>query len=77
MLNYMDKKLDIYQQKVIKDNSKNLLVIAPAGSGKTLCIIEKINYLIKEKYIKEDEILCISFTNASTNNLKNNVDRIL
>ena len=34
--------LDKYQKKVIKNKSQNLLVIAGAGSGKTLTIIYKI-----------------------------------
>ena len=67
----MIKKPDIYQQKVINDNSKYLLVSAPAGSGKTFTILEKINYLVKEKNIKEKDILCISFTNEAVNSLKN------
>ena len=62
-------KLDKYQKKVIKNKSKNLLVIAPAGSGKTFTIIQKIIYLTKNG-IKPEEILCISFTKAASLNLK-------
>ena len=39
--------LDKYQRKVILNNSKYLLVVAGAGSGKTLTIIGKIKYLIE------------------------------
>lgn len=61
--------LDKYQKKVIKNKSKNLLVIAAAGSGKTLTIIYKIKNLLQAK-IKPEEILCITFTKAACQSLK-------
>lgn len=64
------KKLDKYQKKVIRDNSKYLLVVAGAGSGKTLTIIGKVKYLIEKLNYKKEEILCLSFTNETVNNLK-------
>ena len=62
--------LDKYQKKVIKNNSKNLLVIAGAGSGKTLTLVYKIKHLIKN-HIKPEEILCITFTKAAAISLQN------
>lgn len=62
--------LDEYQKKVVISNDKYLLVSAGAGSGKTFTIIEKIKYLIETEHINENEIICISFTNNATNNLK-------
>lgn len=66
-----DCVLDKEQTSVVKSNYKNLLVIAGAGSGKTLTIIAKISYLISIKKIHIPTILCISFTNDSCINLKN------
>ncbi len=63
-------QLDDKQREVVTSNDKYLLVSAGAGSGKTLTIIGKIRYLIEIKKLKEDEIICISFTNEATNNLK-------
>ncbi len=65
----MDIKLDKYQEKVIKCNKNNCLVVAGAGSGKTLTIVSKIKYWIENGY-KESEILCISFTNETVNSIK-------
>ena len=64
-----NRKLDEYQLSVINSNS-NTLVIAGAGAGKTFTIQAKIKYLIEEKLCHEEEILVISFTNASVNDLK-------
>lgn len=65
--------LDSQQQDIVLDDSNHLLVVAGAGSGKTLTILGKINYLIKYKNIIPSEILCISFTKASSNSLKEKI----
>ena len=67
-------KPDIYQEKAIKNNSKNILLIAAAGSGKTFTIIKKIEYLINYYNIKPAEILVISFTNKSVDDLKRKIN---
>ena len=69
----MDIKLDKYQEKVVKCNKDNCLVVAGAGSGKTLTIISKIKYLLEIGY-KESEILCISFTNETDNSIKEKIN---
>ena len=63
--------LDLQQRKVALNEDKSLLVVAGAGSGKSLTIIAKIKYLIEVKKVKPNEILCISFTNEATKSLKN------
>ncbi len=63
-------ELDEYQKQII-DNDTSIKIIAGAGSGKTFSLLKKIEYLINNKGIKEEEILMISFTNKSTNDIKN------
>ena len=67
--------LDEYQKRVVLSEEKVSLVIAGAGSGKSLTIIGKIVYLIKIKKVKPSEILCISFTNDATKNLGKNIKK--
>jgi len=61
--------LDINQRKIILSEEDSTLVIAGAGSGKTLTIVGKVLYLIKQG-INPKDILLISFTNEASNNLK-------
>ncbi len=69
-------KLDKYQIKAIESEDKYTLLVAGAGSGKTLTILGKIRYLKEVKKYKDEEILCISFTNETVNNLKNKLEKM-
>lgn len=64
--------LDKHQQKIIKLDT-NIKIIAGAGTGKTFSLIAKIKFLIKNKNVNPQEILIISFTNASVNDIKNKI----
>lgn len=66
-------KLDEQQKSAILQAEKHSLIIAGAGSGKTLTLIGKIQYLIQIKHIKPEEILCISFTNEAVKSLKEKI----
>ncbi len=63
--NIEGRKLDIQQRKAVIANEDNNLVVAGAGSGKTTTIVGKVAYLIDRYKVPVDEILLISFTNAS------------
>lgn len=69
-------KLDSFQKNVILDNSKNLLVVAGAGSGKTFTIVSKIKYLIEQRNVNPEDVLCISFTNEAVNSLVNKIQNV-
>lgn len=68
-------KLDKYQSKAVFCNNKCYLVVAGAGSGKTLTIVGKIKYLTDVKKVPKDKILCISFTNETVLSLKKSLDK--
>lgn len=53
---------------------ENTLVVAGAGSGKTFTIVNKIKYLLDNNIYKENELLVISFTNESVNDLKRKIE---
>ncbi len=67
--------LDEQQTTVVLDSNPHLLVVAGAGSGKTLTILGKIYYLINEQGVKPEEIICISFTKASSLSLKEKIKK--
>lgn len=69
--------LDKQQEEIVRNEDNYLLVTAGAGSGKTLTILGKISYLVKEKKISENEILCISFTKSSAESLKQKIKQEL
>ena len=67
--------LDKQQRLSVINDEDNILIIAGAGSGKTLTMVGKIIYLIENKEIKEEDILCISFTNESTKSLHKAINK--
>lgn len=68
-----EKTLDKQQLVAISKRVHNHLVIAGAGTGKTTTIVGLIKYLIKADLYKADEILVLSFTNASASEMKERI----
>lgn len=61
--------LDNHQRKIVLSEEDSTLVIAGAGSGKSLTILGRILYLVKSG-VDPNDILCISFTNKACDNLR-------
>ena len=72
--NINNSSLDLDQRKSVVIDDDNNIIIAGAGSGKTLTMVAKVKYLIEKKGIKPNKILCISFTNAAVNSLKQKIN---
>ena len=58
------------QMKAIKHGKGPMLVLAGPGSGKTFVMIQRVLNLIHEQQIRPEHILVISFSKASTLELK-------
>ena len=65
--------LDKEQTKCATINNINTIIIAGAGSGKSLTMVGKIKYLVTTKHIDIDEILCITFTNEAALSLEKKI----
>lgn len=55
-------KLNIQQKKAVESESKQILLVAGAGSGKTRVLIERIAHLIENKNVSPYEICSFTFT---------------
>lgn len=71
------KTLDEQQQIAVMTNEENTLVLAGAGSGKTLTISAKVKYLVERLGVQPDEILLISFTKASADEMTERIQKKL
>lgn len=69
-------KLDVYQENAVKSVERNLLVVAPPGSGKTTVILDRIKYLTTFKKVSPDEMKVITFTRAGAINMRERYNKL-
>lgn len=62
------------QMEAVKSNSRAILVIAGAGSGKTRVLTRRITHLLAQGIISPQEFLAVTFTNKAAFEMK---DRII
>lgn len=70
------KKLDDQQRTALITDEYSNLIIAGAGSGKTLTILGKVKYLIEQKNVKAENILLLSFTKKTVSELNERLQNI-
>lgn len=61
--------LNVNQQLAVTNDSKRLLIIAGAGTGKTYTIVEKIAYLIEHGFVNPENIVATTFTSKAAGEL--------
>ena len=71
--NVEGKALDRQQMDCIIKEAHNQLVVAGAGTGKTTTIIGKIKYLLRSGECSPEDILVLSFTNASASEMNQRI----
>ena len=70
------RSLDKEQRKSVLTDETSVLVVAGAGSGKTLTICGKVEYLLKEEHVSPDDILLLSYSKKSADDLQNKISKI-
>ena len=73
--NVEGRKLDKQQMTCIVKDAHNHLVIAGAGTGKTTTVVGKIKFLLKSGKYKPEDILVLSFTNASASEMSQRINK--
>lgn len=68
------KSLDDQQRIAVIADEDNSLIIAGAGSGKTLTIVGKVKYLTEVLDIEPSSILSISFTKKSADSMEKRIN---
>lgn len=77
MQNFLEKDLNPQQLKAVKHFNGPALVVAGPGSGKTRVLTHRVANLISNHGISPDRILCVTFTNKASSEMKSRVDKLL
>ena len=67
------KALDVQQRQAVLTDDDRVLVLAGAGSGKTLTIAAKVKFLVTVQGIRPEDILLISFTKKSAQEMQQRI----
>jgi DNA helicase-4 len=68
--------LTVSQQHAIVRHDNRVLAVAGAGTGKTTTVVAKIAYLLKTEACRPDEILVLSYSKNSVEELKTRIERV-
>ncbi|MDD4995463.1 MAG: UvrD-helicase domain-containing protein [Patescibacteria group bacterium] len=65
------------QRKAVTVTDGPILIVAGAGTGKTMVITRKISHLITEGFARPEEILALTFTDKAAGEMEERVDKLL
>lgn len=63
------------QKEIVEFYGAPLRVLAGPGTGKTMCLVEKVNFLIKTKKVSYTNISLVTFTRAAAGELRNRIQK--
>ena len=65
------------QNLLINEQERNIMLLASAGTGKTDTLSKRIAEIISKGKAKASEILCITFTNKASKEMKERIEKIV
>ena len=69
----MDLKLNPQQRLAAEDREHNLLVLAGAGTGKTLTLAARVAGLLTGGAAQPEQVLCLTFTNRACKEMRQRI----
>lgn len=66
-------ELNAAQREAVMDLQDNILLLAPAGTGKTNTLACRIANILEQKRAEPEEILCLTFTNKACREMKERI----
>jgi DNA helicase-2/ATP-dependent DNA helicase PcrA len=72
-LNTRKFKLTPEQRKAVESKSKDIVVLANPGGGKTALIVERIHHLVTKMQVSPEAIMALTFTSKAATKLRQRV----